>query len=157
MEEKLAGFHFNDSKYGDDDLTVGSIKPYQLFLIFNELVEGMDARGMNHATDLGWMIDASHNVKDPLEDLLQSVEAIMISYAQALLVDRVALNEAQQNNDVVAAQEILQNAFRTDVRAIVAEARLRAGAAINPLQFYRTEQVRNQLIHQRGNTIASGL
>ena len=81
----------------------------------------------------------------------------MISYAQALLVDRVALNEAQQNNDVVAAQEILQNAFRTDVRAIVAEARLRAGAAIHPLQFYRTEQVRNQLIHQRGNTIASGL
>jgi L-rhamnose isomerase/sugar isomerase len=157
MEEKLAGFHFNDSKYGDDDLTVGSIKPYQLFLIFNELVEGMDARGMNHATDLGWMIDASHNVKDPLEDLLQSVEAIMISYAQALLVDRVALNEAQLNNDVVAAQEILQNAFRTDVRAIVAEARLRAGAALNPLQFYRTQQVRNQLIHQRGNTIASGL
>src|SRR5437773_2576501 len=81
MEGKLGGFHFNDSKYGDDDLTVGSIKPYQLFLIFNELVEGMDARGMNHATDMGWMIDASHNVKDPLEDLLQSVEAIMIAYA----------------------------------------------------------------------------
>src|SRR6478609_3903603 len=73
MEGKLAGFHFNDSKYGDDDLTVGGIKPYQLFLIFNELVEGMDARRMNHATDLGWMIDASHNIKDPLEDLLQSV------------------------------------------------------------------------------------
>src|SRR6185437_10227212 len=87
MEGKLGGFHFNDSKYGDDDLTVGSIKPYQLFLIFNELVEGMDARGMDHARDLGWMIDASHNVKDPLEDLLQSVEAILITYAQALLVD----------------------------------------------------------------------
>src|SRR5206468_5794503 len=88
MEGKLGGFQFNDSKYGDDDLTVGSIKPYQLFLIFNELVESMDARGMNHTTDLGWMIDASHNVKDPLEDLLQSVEAIMLTYAQALLVDR---------------------------------------------------------------------
>ena len=95
MEGKLGGFHFNDSKYGDDDLTVGSIKPYQLFLIFNELVEGMDAKGMNHATDLGWMIDASHNVKDPLEDLLQSVEAIMITYAQALLVDRKKLAEAK--------------------------------------------------------------
>src|SRR5580692_7503649 len=95
MEGKLAGFHFNDSKYGDDDLTVGSINPYQLFLIFNELVEGMDARGMDHATSIGWMIDASHNVKDPLEDLLQSVEAIMISYAQALLVDRKKLTEAQ--------------------------------------------------------------
>ena len=89
MEKKLAGFHFNDSKYGDDDLTVGSIKPYQLFLIFNALIDGMDARGMNHSSDLAWMIDASHNIKDPLEDLLQSVEAIMIAYAQALLVDNI--------------------------------------------------------------------
>ncbi len=157
MEQKLAGFHFNDSKYGDDDLTVGSIKPYQLFLIFNELVEGMDARGLNHATDLGWMIDASHNIKDPLEDLLQSIEAIMIAYAQALLVDRVALNEAQQNNDVVAAQEILQNTFRTDVRAIVAEARLRAGAALDPLGYFRANKLRTALVKERGNTIATGL
>ena len=157
MEEKLAGFHFNDSKYGDDDLTVGSIKPYQLFLIFNELVEGMDARGLNHATDLGWMIDASHNIKDPLEDLLQSIEAIMIAYAQALLVDRKALNEAQVNNDVVAAQEILQNTFRTDVRAIVAEARLRAGAALNTIGFYRSNSIRSGLVKERGKSIATGL
>ena len=158
MEEKLAGFHFNDSKYGDDDLTVGSIKPYQLFLIFNELVEGMDARGLNHATDLGWMIDASHNVKDPLEDLLQSVEAIMLSYAQALLLDRTQLNKAQENNDVVAAQEILQNTFRTDLRALVAEARLRAGGALDPIAFYRNNKIRASLIKERGaNTIATGL
>lgn len=158
MEGKLGGFHFNDSKYGDDDLTVGSIKPYQLFLIFNELIEGMDARNMNHATDLAWMIDASHNVKDPLEDLLQSVEAIMISYAQALLVDRQKLTEAQSNNDVVTAQEILQNAFRTDVRALVAEARLRSGAALNPLAVYREEKGRENLIKERGsNTVATGL
>ena len=158
MEGKLAGFHFNDSKYGDDDLTVGSIKPYQLFLIFNELVEGMDARGMNHANDLGWMIDASHNVKDPLEDLLQSVEAIMISYAQALLIDRKKLNEVQQNNDVVTAQEILQTTFRTDVRAIVAEARLRSGGALSPLQFFRQMKIRDQLIKERGSkTVATGL
>lgn len=158
MEKKLGGFHFNDSKYGDDDLTVGSIKPYQLFLIFNELVEGMDARNMNHAKDLGWMIDASHNVKDPLEDLLQSVEAIMISYAQALLIDRKKLTEAQNNNDVVSSQEILQHAFRTDARALVAEARLRAGAALEPLTIYRNEKVRENLISQRGNkTISTGL
>ncbi|MCK7555375.1 hypothetical protein MKQ70_10315 [Chitinophaga sedimenti] len=158
MEEKLGGFHFNDSKYGDDDLTVGAIKPYQLFLIFNELVEGMDARGMNHATDLGWMIDASHNVKDPLEDLLQSVEAIMISYAQALLVDRKKLQDAQENNDVAAAQEVLQQAFRTDVRALVAEARLRAGGALNPLGVFRGEKVREHLIKERGlKTVATGL
>jgi L-rhamnose isomerase/sugar isomerase len=158
MEGKLGGFHFNDSKYGDDDLTVGSIKPYQLFLIFNELVEGMDAKGMNHANGIGWMIDASHNVKDPLEDLLQSVEAIMITYAQALLVDRAKLEEAQNNNDVVTAQEILQQAFRTDTRALVAEARLRAGAALNPLALYRTEKIREGLVKQRGaKTVATGL
>lgn len=157
-EKKLGGFHFNDSKYGDDDLTVGSIKPYQLFLIFKELVEGMDARNMNHAKDLGWMIDASHNVKDPLEDLLQSVEAIKIAYAQALLVDAKQLEEAQQNNDVVRAQEILQNAFRTDVRPFVAEARLRVGAALQPLQLFRQAKVREQLIKMRGDkTIATGL
>lgn len=158
MEGKLGGFHFNDSKFGDDDLTVGSIKPYQLFLIFNELVEGMDARGMNHNTDLAWMIDASHNVKDPLEDLLQSVEAIMISYAQALLVDRKKLYAAQQNNDVVTAQEILQQAFRTDVRALVAAARMQTGGALNPLALYRSEKVRDQLIRERGlKTMATGL
>ena len=158
MEEKLGGFHFNDSKYGDDDLTAGALKPYQLFLIFNELVEGMDARGMNHAKDLGWMIDASHNIKDPLEDLLQSVEAIMIAYAQALLVDRKALETAQEENDVVRAQEILQNAFRTDVRALVAEARLRSGAALNPIELYRNLTVRKNLIGERGlKTVATGL
>lgn len=158
MEGKLGGFHFNDSKYGDDDLTVGSIKPYQLFLIFNELIEGMDAKGMNHATDLGWMIDASHNVKDPLEDLLQSVEAIMICYAQALLVDRKKLSIAQENNDVVTAQEILQNAFRTDVRPLVAEARLLSGGSLQPLEFYRNKNIRKQLIGERGlKTISTGL
>ncbi|HUN03747.1 MAG TPA: sugar isomerase, partial [Niabella sp.] len=157
-EKKLGGFHFNDSKYGDDDLTVGSMKPYQLFLIFKELVDGMDARGMNHAKDLGWMIDASHNVKDPLEDLLQSVEAIKIAYTQALLVDAKALEEAQQNNDVVTAQEILQNAFRTDVRSLVAEARLRSGAALQPLDVFRKENVRAELIKARGEKpMATGL
>jgi L-rhamnose isomerase/sugar isomerase len=158
MEGKLGGFHFNDSKYADDDLTAGSIKPYQLFLIFNELVEGMDNRGMDHVTDLGWMIDASHNLKDPLVDLLQSVEAIMIAYAQALLVDRKALKEAQKNNDIVKAQNILQNAFRTDVRPIVAEARLRAGAALDPLQLFDELAVREQLVKERGeNSVATGL
>lgn len=158
MEGKLGGFHFNDSKYGDDDLTAGSIKPYQLFLIFNELVDGMDAQNMNHAADLGWMIDASHNVKDPLEDLLQSVEAIMLAYAQALSVDRAALEEAQASNDVARAQEILQHAFRTDLRALVAEARLRAGGALHPTELFRQVGVREQLIKERGaKTVATGL
>lgn len=158
MEGKLGGFHFNDSKYGDDDLTVGSIKPYQLFLIFNELVEGMNARGMDHASDLGWMIDASHNVKDPLEDLLQSVEAILITYAQALLVDQKALESAREQNEVALAQEILQAAFRTDLRPLVAEARLRAGGALDPLLALRTAAVRKNLIKERGEkSFATGL
>ncbi|MEO6914975.1 MAG: TIM barrel protein [Chitinophagaceae bacterium] len=158
MEGKLGGFHFNDSKYGDDDLTVGSVKPYQLFLIFNELVEGMDARGMNHASGLGWMIDASHNVKDPLEDLLQSVEAIMISYAQALFIDRTSLLAAQESNDVTKCQEILQHAFRTDLRPLVAEARLKAGAALDPISLYRSAKVRENLTRERGlKTVATGL
>ncbi len=158
QEKKLGGFHFNDSKYGDDDLTVGSIDPYQLFLIFLELVEGMDARNMDHAKDLGWMIDASHNVKDPLEDLLQSVEAIMMSYAQALLVDQEKLGTAQENNDVTLAQEILQDAFRTDVRPLVAEARLRSGGALSPVTLFRELNVREQLIRERGqNRKATGL
>ena len=158
MEEKLGGFHFNDSKYGDDDLTVGCINPYQLFLIFSELIEGMDAKGMDHATGLGWMIDASHNIKDPLEDLLQSVEAIKIAYAQALLVDAKKLEAARQNNDVVTAQEILQNAYRTDVRPLVAEARLRSGSALDPIQLFRKLKVRENLIKERGlKTVATGL
>jgi L-rhamnose isomerase/sugar isomerase len=158
MEGKLGGFHFNDSKYGDDDLTAGSIKPYQLFLIFNELVDGMDAKGMNHAKDLGWMIDASHNVKDPLEDLLQSVEAIQIAYAQALLVDRAALEAAREANDVVRCQEILQAVFRTDVRALVAQARLELGGALDPIALFRQEKMRDQLIKTRGaKTVATGL
>ncbi len=158
MEDKLAGFHFNDSKYGDDDLTVGSINPYQLFLIFNELVEGMDAKAMNHATDLAWMIDASHNVKDPLEDLLQSIEAIMIAYAQALIVDTNALKDAQSVNDVVKAQEILQAAFRIDVRPLVAEARIQSGGSLQPIQLFRSLKLREQLIKERGVvTVATGL
>lgn len=158
MEQKLGGFHFNDSKYADDDVTAGSIKPYQLFLIFNELVEGMDHRGLDHASGLAWMIDASHNLKDPLVDLLQSVEAIKMAYAQALLVDREALKEAQRVNDVAWAQDILQEAYRTDVRPLLAEARLREGAALDPVKLFRELNIREKLIQERGvGTIATGL
>jgi len=113
---------------------------------------------MSHSKDLGWMIDASHNVKDPLEDLLQSVDAIMLAYTHALIVDRNKLNAAQDANDVVAAQQILQDTFRTDVRAIAAEARVRSGGALDPLQFYRDEKIRKQLTKERGTkNIATGL
>ena len=156
LKGKLGGFHFNDSKYGDDDLTAGSIKPYALFLIFNELVYGMENNPQN--PDLAWMIDASHNIKDPLEDLIQSLEAIQESYAKALLVDQKALKTAQQENDVVKCQEILQEAYRTDVRPLLEKARLNAGGAISPIKAYRELDLRNQLIGERGrHTIATGL
>jgi L-rhamnose isomerase/sugar isomerase len=156
LKGKLGGFHFNDSKYGDDDLTVGSIKPYALFLIFNELVYGMENNPQN--PDLAWMIDASHNIKDPLEDLIQSLEAIQEAYAKALLVDQNLLKAAQHANDVVKCQEILQNAYRTDVRPLIEKARLNRGGVVNPIQAYRALDVRGQLIKERGkNTIATGL
>ena len=154
---KLGGFHFNDSKYGDDDLTVGSIKPYQLFLIFNELVEGM---ANNHANNppLAWMIDASHNLKDPLEDLMQSLEAIRLALAQALMVDQQKLKQARTANDVTEAQELLQDAYRTDLRPLVREARRRSGGALNPIEVYRRLGMRDLLKEQRGlNTLATGL
>ena len=156
LKGKLGGFHFNDSKYGDDDLTVGSIKPYALFLIFNELVYGMENNPQN--PDLAWMIDASHNVKDPLEDLIQSLEAIQEAYAKAMLIDQNELRTAQLNNDVVKCQEILQEAYRTDVRPLLEKARLNRGGVISPINAYRSLDVRGQLIKERGrNTIATGL
>ncbi|MBK8506263.1 MAG: sugar isomerase [Saprospiraceae bacterium] len=154
---KLGGFHFNDSKFGDDDLTVGSIKPYQLFLIFNELVYGMTV-DTNKNPSLAWMIDASHNVKDPLEDLMQSLEAIRLAYAQALIVNQNDLEELRSINDVTLAQEILQEAFRTDVRPLLKEARKRSGGALNPIDIYRKLGIRNTLRELRGlDTVATGL
>ena len=144
---KLGGFHFNDSKYGDDDLTVGSLRPYQLFLIFCELVNGEKETSNS---DLSWMIDASHNIKDPMEDLLQSVETIKIAYAKALLVDNNELKSAQQKNDVAACQSILQDAFRTDVRALVNESCYRLGGALDPLNAFRKFKIRQKLIDKRG-------
>ena len=156
LKGKLGGFHFNDSKYGDDDLTVGSVKPYSLFLIFNALVYGMENNSQNPYP--AWMIDASHNIKDPLEDILQSLEAIQEAYAKALLVNQVALTDAQQNHDVVKCQEILHDAYRTDVRPLLQRGRLNQGAALNPIKAYRSLEVRKALIADRGlHAVASGL
>ncbi len=156
-QNMLAGFHFNDSKFGDDDLTTGSIKPYQLFLIFLELVAGAED-GCQAWESISWMIDASHNTKDPLEDLMQALEAIKIAYAKSLLVDREKLAEYQINGDVVMAQEILQKAFLTDVRPLVKEGRMQAGGALDPIALYRHHDIRKRLIQKRGeNTRATGL
>lgn len=154
---RLGGFHFNGSMYGDDDLTTASTKPFQLYLIFQELVSGLQDQAVKNPP-IAWMIDASHNTKDPLEDLLQSCQNILASYAKALITDRSALAQAQEENDVLVAEETLRDAFFTDVRPLVAEAARRSGGALDPIAVYRTEQVRKQLISERGKfALATGL
>lgn len=150
--KKLGGFHFNDSKYGDDDLDAGSIDPYRLFLVFNELVDA-DHRGV---TDFhpAHMIDQSHNVTDPIESLISSANEIRRAYAQALLVDREALAGYQDDNDALMASDTLKRAYRTDVEPILAEARLRAGGAIDPIAAYRHSGYRQFVSHKRPASVA---
>ena len=144
---KLAGFHFNDSKYGDDDLDAGSVSPYRLFLVFNELVAAAQegVAGFNPA----YMLDQSHNVTDPIESLIDSAEQVQRTYAQALLVDRAALDAAQQANDALAATKLLKRAFQTDVQPILQRVRLRAGAAVDPITTYRASGYRARVAAQR--------
>lgn len=132
---KLGGFHFNDSKYGDDDLDSGSINPHQLFLVFNELVEA-ELRSPDTFAP-AYMIDQSHNITDPIESLLSSAEAIAGAYARALLVDRGALQQHQQTNDVMLGFQALRRAYNVDVAPIVAMARYEQGGAIDPIGAYR--------------------
>lgn len=145
--KRLGGFHFNDSKYGDDDLDAGSINPYRLFLIFNELVDAT-WRSVEALTP-AHMLDQSHNVTDPIESLILSAVELSRAYAQALLIDRARLTEAQNNNDALMASEVLKEAFRTDVSAILARARLQRGAAIDPIAVYRKSGYRQRAAQAR--------
>ncbi len=144
---KLAGFHFNDSKYGDDDLDAGSIDPFRLYRVFNELVDAAQrgAPGFNPA----YMLDQSHNVTDPIESLMVSAMEVQRAYAQALLVDRPALEAAQSANDVMAALRIFKAGFVTDVSPILAEARRRSGGAIDPVAVYRASNYRAHKAKER--------
>ena len=142
---KLGGFHFNDSKYGDDDLDAGSINPYRLFLVFNELVDAEGAPGFDPAH----MLDQSHNVTDPIESLMVSAIEVQRAYAQALLVDRNALDGFQQENDALMATATLKAAYRTDVEPILATARLEKGGAIDPVAAYRASGYRAAVAAER--------
>ncbi|WDQ97738.1 L-rhamnose catabolism isomerase [Devosia sp. J2-20] len=143
---KLGGFHFNDSKYGDDDLDAGSIDPYRLFLVFNELV---DIEGKDANFHPAHMLDQSHNVTDPIESLMLSAADVQRAYAQALLVDRKTLAAAQSGNDALAATEALRQAYRTDVEPILAMARLENGGAIDLLGTYRASGYRAKVSEVR--------
>ncbi len=144
---KLGGFHFNDSKYGDDDLDSGSINPHQLFLVFNELVEA--ELHPRDGFDPAYMIDQSHNVTDPIESMLSSAEAIAGCYARALLVDREALHAAQADNDTMMAFQALRRAYSVDVSPILAKARVDAGGAADVLGVYRASQWRMRKAQER--------
>lgn len=139
---KLGGFHFNDSKYGDDDLDAGSIDPYRLFLVFNELV---DIESTDADFRPAHMLDQNHNVTDPIESLMLSASDVQRAYAQALLVDRRDLEAAQNNNDALAGTQALRLAYRTDVEPILAMARLEKGGAIDLLGAYRASGYRQQV------------
>ena len=149
---KLGGFHFNDSKYGDDDLDTGSIDPYRLFLVFNELVDAAGTPGFDPAH----MLDQSHNVTDPIESLMTSAMEVQRAYAQALLVDRAALEGYQQENDALMATTTLKRAFRTDVEPILAMTRLEKGAAIDPVGAYRASGYRARVAAERPASRGSG-
>jgi L-rhamnose isomerase/sugar isomerase len=144
---KLGGFHFNDSKYGDDDLDSGSINPHQLFLVFNELVEA--ELNPRDSFDPAYMIDQSHNVTDPIESMLSSAETITQCFAKACLVDREALHAAQNSNDTMMAFQALRRAYTIDVSPILAKARAEAGGAIDVLEAFRISQYRDRKAQQR--------
>jgi L-rhamnose isomerase/sugar isomerase len=152
--KKLGGFHFNDSKYGDDDLDTGSIDPYRLFLVFNELADAelSGAEGFSPAH----MLDQSHNVTDPIESLMTSAMEVCRAYAMALLVDRKALGGYQEDTDALMAYETLKKAFRTDVEPILAMARLEHGGAINPVAAYRASGYRAKISGERPAVTGSG-
>ena len=144
---KLGGFHFNDSKYGDDDLDAGSVKPFQLFLIFNELVDA-ELSGVPGFRPC-YMLDQSHNVTDPIESLVTSSIEISRAFVQACLVDRDRLAEAQADCDPIAALATLKEVFTTDVSPILAAARMRSGGAIDPVTAYRASGYRAQKAKER--------
>ena len=145
-EDMLGGFHFNSKKYADDDLTTGSMNPYELFLIFNELVA---AGGGNKLFDAAYMIDQSHNVKPKIEAMIQSVMNIQEVYAKALCVDRAALKKAQANCDIITAEQVLKEAFFTDVGPVLKAAREEMGLAIDPLAAYRESGYQEKIASDR--------
>jgi L-rhamnose isomerase/sugar isomerase len=151
---RLGGFHFNDSKYGDDDLDAGSIDPFRLFLVFNELVDAEQRRVPNFAP--AHMLDQSHNVTDPIESLITSAIEVTRAYAQALLVDRAALSHLQERNDALLAAQTLKRAFTTDVTPVLAEARRRKGGAIDPIATYRASGYREAVSRQRPAVAGGG-
>ncbi len=150
-ERKLGGFHFNDRKYADDDLTLGSINPYKLFLIYNEIVDAQKDINLKEDVELiAFMIDQSHNVKPKIEAMIQSVVNAQIAYAKALLVEREKLVKAQNEGNIIEAEQILINTFQTDVKPLLEKLRLEMGLDPNPIEAYKESKYYNKIREERG-------
>ena len=134
-EGMLGGFHFNDRRYADDDLTLGSIDPYQVFRIFHEILTFEWETGA--PADIAFMIDQSHNLKGKIEAMIQTVTVAQELFSKAALVDRAALTSAQASTDIVRAESCLQDAFSTDVRPAIREWRAAKGLAADPMKAFR--------------------
>ncbi len=158
-EGRLGGFHFNNRKYADDDLIVGSVNPYELFLIYHELVSaalGTDEPARATAQRVAYMIDQSHNVEGKIAPMIASVLNCQEAYAKALVVRRAQLAEAQAAGDVLAAHELLNQAFKTDVRPLLRRVREEMGVPPEPLAAYRASGYEQKVARERGTAQQAG-
>jgi L-rhamnose isomerase / sugar isomerase len=144
-EGLLGGFHFNNRKYADDDLIVGSIDPFELFRIMREIAAGA-------AENVAFMIDQSHNIEGKIDAMIQSAMNIQTAYAKALLVDEKRLSEAQREGDVLGAHRVLLEAFETDVRPLVSRLRAELGVEPDPVEAFRRGGHAERLARERGTT-----
>jgi L-rhamnose isomerase/sugar isomerase len=151
-EGRLGGFHFNNRKYGDDDLIVGSVNPFELFLIYVELVEAEERAG----TRIDYMIDQTHNIETKIEAMILSVMNLQEAYAKALLVDRAALAEARHSGDVLGAHRLLLDAYATDVRPLCARVREDLGAADDPIAAFKESGYAEKVAQERGEDAGAG-
>lgn len=153
-EDRLGGFHFNDRKYADDDLIVGSLNPFELFCIFHEIVAA-GGEGNANAGRIAYMIDQSHNIEPKIEAMIQSVLNVQTAYAKAQLVDHAALRKAQEAGDVLGAYRVLQTAYETDVRSLLAEVRIRQGLDPDPITAFRNSGYAERVARERATTTVS--
>jgi L-rhamnose isomerase / sugar isomerase len=154
-EGLLGGFHFNNRKYADDDLIVGSIDPFELFRIMLEIALGRsDAATAQTANSVAFMIDQSHNIEGKIDAMIQSVVNIQTAYAKALLVDQDRLETAQQEAEVLGAHRVLLEAFETDVRPLVGRLRSDLGLEPDPVDAYRSGGHAERLARERGSASA---
>jgi L-rhamnose isomerase/sugar isomerase len=150
-EGRLGGFHFNNRKYGDDDLIVASINPFELFLIYVELVAAEDS-----AQEISYMIDQTHNIEPKIKAMILSITNLQEAYAKALLVDREALQTARRSGDVLGAHRILLDAYNTDVRPLCAKVREDLGASPDPVAAFRESGYMEKVTEERKEGAGAG-